>query len=109
MECFTCKKHISQFGNCMEGKKNCLLYDEEPRGKMIRTTITFNMDCSVETPIIKYGAKVIFVDDNGKEVEMIIIKINWINLDRMTCNVDVNYHENEMPIFEKKKRFKIVK
>lgn len=108
MDCDTCKKHYSQGGRCMENKKNCLYYEEEPRGKMIRTTLSFCLDSSAETPIIKYGSKVIF-DDNGKSVEMTIIKINWINLETMICNIDAEYHEMEKPRFEKRKNFKIVK
>lgn len=103
------QKHISQFGNCYEGKRNCLLYDEEPKGKMIRTNVSFIIDSRASTPFIKCGKKVLFIDDNGKEIEMIIIKINGINLEKMTCNVDVAYHEYEIPVFEKKKLFKVIK
>lgn len=35
-ECLTCKKHYSQGGDCWEHKRNCLYYDKEPRGKMMR-------------------------------------------------------------------------
>lgn len=108
MNCNTCKKHYTQSGKCTENKKNCLFYEEEPRGKMIRTTLSFEMDNRAETPIIKYNSKVIFEED-GKDIEMAIIKINWINLKTMICNVDVEYHENEKPHFEKIKMFTIVK
>lgn len=107
LDCRTCKKHYSQVGRCMGNKENCLFYENEPRGKMIRTTLSFEMNNMAETPIIKYNSKVIF-EDNGKDIEMTIIKINWINLKTMICNVDVEYHENEMPHFEKVKMFKIV-
>ena len=35
MDCYTCKKHLSQGGKCYENSKNCLFYEKEPRGKMI--------------------------------------------------------------------------
>lgn len=108
MECLTCKKHFSQGGNCTRNKNNCLLYDEEIRGKKIRITFSFKITDYAETPIIKYGSKVMF-DDNGKDVEMTIIRINWINLDTMICNVEAEYYENEMPRFVKRRRFKLVK
>lgn len=57
MACDTCKKSYSQGGRCMENKKNCLHYEEEPRGKMIRTTLSFRLDSSAETPIIRYGSR----------------------------------------------------
>ena len=107
MKCLTCKKHYTQNGKCREEKKNCFYYDEEPRGKMVRTTFTFKLDSSAKTPIIKYGSKVVF-EDNNYEIEMTIIKINWINLETMMCNVDAEYHKNEMPRFEKIKQFKVI-
>lgn len=107
MDCYTCKKHYSQGGKCMEEKNNCLFYEKEPRGKMIRTDFSFQLDHLAETPIIKYNSKVIF-DDNGTDIEMVIIKINWINLKTMMCNVTAEYHENEKPRCEKMKIFKIV-
>lgn len=107
MSCETCKKNYTQGGKCVENKKNCLFYEEEQRGKMIRTSFTFALDSRAETPIIKYNSKVIFEDD-GKDIEMTIIKINWINLETMMCNVDAEYHQNEIPRFEKLKMFKLV-
>ena len=44
MDCYTCKKHLSQGGKCYEKSKNCLFYEKEPRGKMVRTKISFEMD-----------------------------------------------------------------
>lgn len=108
MECLTCKKHFSQGGYCCKNKYNCLWYDEEPRGRMIRTNINFEIVSGVETPIIRPGENVI-IDDSGQEIEMGILRINWINLDTMLCNVSVCYHESESPRFERKKMFKIVK
>lgn len=107
-ECLVCKKHYSQSGKCSADKNNCLLFEEEPRGKMIRTDLSFSIDTDPTTPIIKYNAKVIF-DDNEKTVEMTVIKINWINLDSRMCHVTAEYHENEKPYFERKAMFKIVK
>lgn len=108
LECLTCKKHISQGGKCYSNKKNCLLYENEPRGKMIRTNITFELGENYETKLIKFGEPILF-EENGKTIEMVCIKINWINLEKMTCNIAAEYHENETPKFEMKKKFKIVK
>ena len=43
MKCLTCKKHWSQGGRCSENVRNCLHYEEEPRGKMVRTELSFRM------------------------------------------------------------------
>ena len=107
MDCKLCKKSFYQGGRCSENKKNCLFYEEEPRGKMIRANFTFEMNSDAETPILKYNSKVIF-EDRGKAFEVTIIKINWINLEKMTCNVDCEYHENEIPYCEKIKLFKVL-
>lgn len=107
-ECLTCKKHFSQGGNCWENKNNCLLYDQETRGKIIETNIAFKMVNWVETPMIRPGEKIV-IDDRGQEIEMKILKINWINLNSMMCGVSVCYHENEKPYFERRKLFTIAK
>jgi hypothetical protein len=78
VDCYTCKKHLSQGGKCYEQSKNCLFYEKEPRGKMVRTKISFEMDRQAVTPIIKNGAKVIFTED-GKDIEFTIRKINSIH------------------------------
>ena len=108
-ECLICKNHYSQGGKCSAEKKNCLLFEEEPRGKMIRTDLSFGIDVEPETPIIKYNSKVVFDDENGKTIEMVVIKINSLDLDKRICNVTVEYHENEKPIFERKKLFRLIK
>ena len=103
-ECIICKKHYTQGGKCCENKRNCLLYEKEPRGRMIRTNIVENPS----SPLIKYGEKIL-IDEDGKTVEMVCIKLNWLNLKTRECNISVDYHENEKPKFEKKKIFKIIK
>ena len=106
--CYICTNHYSQGGKCYENKDNCLFFIEEPRGKMVRTTLTFELNCNAETSIISYNRKII-IEDKGKYIEMTVIRINWFNLKNMTCNVDVEYHENEMPSFERKKLFQIIR
>ena len=107
-KCLVCKKHYTQSGKCMERKRNCLLFEEEPRGKMVRTDLSFEIDIEPETPIIKYDSKVVFEDANGKSIEMVIIKINSLDLEKRLCNVTVEYHENEIPLWEKRKLFKLI-
>lgn len=108
-ECLICKKHYTQGGKCCLDHDNCLLYENEPRGRMIRTKITFDIDVnSPETPIIKYDKK-ISCEEDGKTIEFTVIQINWLNLETRKCSVDVYYHENEKPKFEKMKMFKIIK
>lgn len=105
MKCLTCKKHWSQGGRCSGNVRNCLHYEEEPRGKMVRTELSFRMDAEAETPVVRFGEKIL-VSDGSKAVEMTVVKINWVNLRDMLCNVSADYHENEMPRFEKEKKFK---
>lgn len=52
-ECLICKRHYTQGGKCLASKKNCLLFEEEPRGKMIRGTFRVEMNMNAETVIIK--------------------------------------------------------
>ena len=106
-ECLKCKKHHSQWGNCYLNKPNCLLYEEEARGKMVRADFSFNIDVRAETPLLKHGSKVKF-DDRGKDIHMVIVKINSLNLERRICNITAEYHENERPFIESKKLFRLV-
>lgn len=107
-ECLRCKKHYTQGGTCQLSKNNCLMFEEEPRGKMIRTNVRFRVDITGETPVIKRDAKINFVDTKGKAVEMTVIKINSLDLNERLCSVTVDYHENETPLFERKKYFKLL-
>lgn len=107
-ECLICKKHYTQGGTCYLTKQNCLMFDLEPKGKMIRTNFTFSIDVVPDTPVIQSYSKVI-IDDKGKDVEMIIIKINRIDLNKRLCSVTAEYHEKDKPYFERKKLFKLVK
>lgn len=109
-ECLICKKHYSQGGKCCCRKKNCLLFEEEPRGKVIRAEFIINIFDSgnVETPILKYNSKIV-IDDNGRNIEMTAIKINWINVNTGMCSIFADYHESEIPRCEVKKIFKLIK
>lgn len=109
-ECVTCKKHYTQGGDCYEyRRKNCLLYEYEPKGKMISTKIKFPIDSTLdfETPIIKSGEKIV-LEDKGNAVEALVNRVVLINLDERCCLIEISYHENEMPSFEMKKLFRIV-
>lgn len=110
-ECLICKKHYTQGGKCCCDKKNCLLFEEEPKGKMIRGEFQIDIFDSeyAETPIIRNGSK-ITIDDKGNYIEMTVMEIDWINLKTGRCCIAADYHENEMPRCEKKKKiFKVVK
>ena len=101
MDCSRCQHHYSQNGKCMENKNNCLFYLEEPRGKML----TILEDA--ETPVIKPGS-IINIEENEKVIELKVIRINWINLDTMTCNIEAFYHEKEAPISVRRKNFRVI-
>lgn len=108
-DCLTCKRHYTQGGKCCENKRNCLLYKKEPRGRMIRTNIIFDIDVrNPSSSFIKYGEKVL-IEEDGKTFEMFCIKLNWLNLRTRECSISVDYHENEKPKFERMKMFKIIK
>lgn len=109
-ECLICKRHYTQSGTCQEFmKNNCIMFEEEPRGKMIRTNVGIRMIADAETPIIKKDALIKFEDGYNRIVELRIIKINSIDLNNQICSVVAEYHENETPSFERKKWFTLVK
>lgn len=106
-ECLICKKHFSQSGTCTYKKINCLLFEEEPRGKKLRGTFKFRIDAQAETKIIKPHEWTEF-DDNGKEFDAEIIRINYIDMASGIISVEADYYESEMPRSEKRKRFKVM-
>lgn len=108
-ECFRCKKHYTQSGRCTGSVRNCLMFDEEPRGKMVRTELNIRLSDNAETYIIKYNSKIVLDDGKNRTVEMTVIKINSLDLKKWICNITAEYHENEKPTFERKKQFKFVK
>ncbi|WP_270551950.1 MULTISPECIES: hypothetical protein [Dorea] len=107
MDCSECQHHYSQNGKCIENKNNCLYYLEEPRGKMLRTNFSFTILADAETPVIKPGA-IINIEENGRTIGLKVIRINWINLDTMTCNIEAFYHDKEAPIFVRRKNFRVI-
>lgn len=109
MDCLTCKQHFSQGGECFVNKNNCLFYKNEPRGKMIYTKVKILIDSprSFETPVIESGAKIV-LEDKGKALEVFVTKVISINLNDRHCDIEISYHEKEMPSFEKRKLFRTV-
>ena len=106
-ECLICKKHYTQGGDCyLDNKRNCLMYENEPRGKMVETDITLSLGFGLTppaTPLFKFG-ETIWLTDNLGDWEVKCIAINWIDLSTREFNITVDYHENDRPIREKKKR-----
>lgn len=74
----------------------------------MRTTFSFEMKSDAENTLIKQGEKMI-IDNPGKEIEITIIQINWVDMGNMVCNVTGKYHENEEPMHEKIKKFRVVR
>ena len=109
-ECLICKKHYTQEGKCPGGRKNCLMFIEEPKGKKIRGTFRIEMNSNAETSIIKPFAKISLTDTKGKDFVADVIKINWVNMSSMILSIDADYYEAEMPTCEKKKKmFRVLK
>ena len=105
-ECLICKKHYTQGGDCYLEKRNCIMYENEPRGKMVRTNITLDLGfCPIPqiTPRFEFGETICLTDDLG-DWEVKCIKINWIDLSTREFNITAEYHENDRPNREKKKR-----
>ena len=111
MDCSECQHHYSRNGKCIENKNsneaevsNCInngnvFGGEEAAG------ITILADA--ETPVIKPGA-IINIEENGRTIGLKVIRINWINLDTMTCNIEAFYHDKEAPIFVRRKNFRVI-
>ena len=51
---------------------------------------------------------IINIEENGRVIELKVIRINWINLDTMTCNIEAFYHEKEAPISVRRRNFRVI-
>lgn len=103
-ECEICKKHYYQGGKCLGGRRNCLMFVEEPKGKVVRGTFCIDINPNAETCIVKPFSQ-LSITDHGKEIMITVLRINWINMEKGIFSIDADYHENEMPLCEKKKKF----
>lgn len=89
-------------------KRNCLLFEEEPRGKKVRTKLAFHIDPDVETHLIK-PFSAIRLEEGEKTEEITVIEILYIDLEKWIIAIEGEFYQNEMPVFQKKRMFRIVK
>lgn len=107
-ECEYCKKYIMQGGRCYERKRNCIMFDPEPRGKVVRKTIKIPFDFDSSYGKVECHKPVTLVD--GKyEFEATVIKIKSVDTDNGEIIAEIDYHENDWtPRNERLKRFRIL-
>lgn len=108
-ECELCKKSYTQGGRCMDNKRNCLMFEEEPRGKMKRAKILLPFDFDGVYGTVKCFNEVTLIAD-GCEFQATVIKITEVNIDKAEIYMEIDYHEKDWePKSERVKKFKIVK
>lgn len=107
-ECLICKKHFTQEGRCMDNRRNCLAFEEEPRGKKIQKKIEINIIQSAT--MVKYGER-IELTNNGFDAFVEVIKIDYVDLDAYTLGLTVSMFEKDEPFLfqeDKSSRFKVI-
>lgn len=108
-ECDICKKSYMQGGHCREGKRNCLMFEKEPRGRIKRAKILLPFDFNGVYGTVKCFKEVTLIAD-GCEFQAAVIKITEVDIDNGEIHMEIDYHENEwQPRNEKIKKFKVVK
>lgn len=107
-DCEICKHYFFQSGGCSGKNKPCKEFVKELRGRKIRTKFKINIAHNHSMPVLEYGAIITIVEDS-KETEIEIIKIAYVDLINMVIGVEGNYFEHDMPEFEKKKKFRVIK
>lgn len=89
-DCLICKKHHTQHGDCWLNIKNCLLFDEEPRGEILYKDFCIEFN-PFDTSVIKEDN---FVEtENGKEIK--VIRIKEVDLSRRLIHIEGGYYESE--------------
>lgn len=102
-ECYICKNHHTQHGDCWLNIKNCLLFEEEQRGVISYRDfgISFN---PFDISIIKVGE---FVEtEDGREIK--IIKIKDVDLSQRLIHIEGGYYEKEVTPEMKRAEFKVL-
>lgn len=89
-ECLICKKHFSQGGKCKGNLRYCRGFEEEPRGKMIYTTL--NIEFFPEMPVFMKRNEKVILSDNREFTILDIIAVNFVE---NFVRVRGCYHESE--------------
>lgn len=96
----------------MEYRRNCLAFEEEPRGKRIRQSIAVEIDPEAKTKIIKPGGMMsIFNSETNYEAEAEVCKISYIDFEKWEIGIEASFFEKDLPyLFQEsgKKKFKII-
>ena len=103
-QCLICKKHHTQHGNCWLNIKNCLSFEEEPRGLISYEDfkISFN---PFDISVIKSGE---FVEtEDGREIK--IIKIKEVDLSQRLIHIEGGFYKKEVTPEMKRVEFKVLK
>lgn len=87
-ECLRCIHHLTQGGHCFSERRNCLMFKEEPRGKVVKKDFKVYFSRN-SADIIKLGEYVVFENDMKVKVE----KIKEVNPKEMYVIMNVSYHE----------------
>ena len=69
-ECEFCKRYQNR--SCRGGVKNCLLYDEEPKGRIINFNIKLELNSDALNPIIAYNETITSAEGISYKVNKII-------------------------------------
>lgn len=108
MECEYCKRYLFQGGKCFAHKRNCILFEREPRGRVKRTTIIIPFDFDHVYETIKTRSN-ITITEGSKEVEVMVVKILEIDINEGKIRMEVDYHEKDWtPKSERLKKFKVL-
>lgn len=102
-ECLRCIHHITQGGRCFSERRNCLMFKEEPRGKVV--TKDFKVYFSRNSAdIIKIGEYVVFEND----MEVKVKKIKEVNPKEMYAILSISYHKNDETPELRRNSFKLI-
>ncbi len=103
-ECLICKKHYTQSGNCYLNKKNCLIFEEEPQGRVFYQEFLckFTVWCG---SLIKPGKYI--ETEEGMKIK--VLKIKEVNLLEQTILVEASFHEKDKPAEMRRREFVLMK
>lgn len=108
MECEYCKKYLYQSGKCFERKRNCIMFEREPRGRVKRAKVIVPFDFDHLYGTVKVFSKVSMVD-GVREFEATVIRISEVDIDNAEIHMEIDYHENDwIPKSERLKKFKVI-
>ncbi len=89
-ECDVCKKYSMQGGSCYGGRRNCLYFEKEPRGRVLQETFLIDYGWN-PSALVKRGEKL----ETKDGMELTVVTVEWVDFSARQICIVARHHEGE--------------